>query len=108
MGHGLEIVLTDTLWRERFTANPEILGQSVSLNGYPATVIGVLPVSFYFPKQDQLYNTAIARWASHVDYFLNLNLGAWEHKPGIGKLALSLPTTMVSSDGFIAAMDWKE
>src|SRR5580698_7526798 len=84
MGHGLEIVLTDALWRERFAANSGILGQKVSLNGYPATVIGVLPASFYFPKQDQLYAGSIARWTAHVEYFLNLNLGAWDRKPGLG------------------------
>jgi len=84
MGHGLEIVLTDALWRQSFGANPGILGQKVSLNGYPATVIGVLPASFYFPKQDQLYAGSVAHWTAHVEYFLNLNLGAWDRKPGLG------------------------
>jgi len=84
MGHGMQIVLTDALWREHFDANPGILGQKVSMNGYPATVVGVLPASFYFPKQDQLYNTPVARWTSRVEYFVNLNLGAWDRKPGIG------------------------
>jgi putative ABC transport system permease protein len=83
MGHGMEIVLTDALWRERFAANREIVGRSISLNGYPATVIGVLPASFYFPKQGQIYNTPIAQWTSGVEYFGNLNLGSWDRKPGI-------------------------
>ena len=26
----------------------------------------------------------MAKWDSHVEYFLNLNLGPWERKPGIG------------------------
>ncbi|HEV1287901.1 MAG TPA: ABC transporter permease, partial [Bryobacteraceae bacterium] len=84
MGHGLELILTDTLWRTRFGANPAIVGEKVSLNGYPATVIGVLPASFYFPKQDQLYGDRVAKWDSRAEYFLNLNLGPWERKPGIG------------------------
>jgi predicted permease len=84
MGHGLELILTDALWRARFRADPAIVGQSVSLNGYPAIVIGVLPASFYFPKQDQLYGDRVAKWDFHIEYFLNLNLGPWDKKPGIG------------------------
>lgn len=84
MGHGLEIVLTDALWRESFGANPAILGQVISLNGYPATIVGVLPESFYFPKQEELYGSAPAGWTFGVQYFLNLNLGSWERSPGVG------------------------
>lgn len=84
MGHGLEIILTWALWRDRFASNPGILGQSVSLNGFPATVIGVLPASFYFPKEEQLYGEPIAGWTFHVDHFVNLNLGPGERKSGIG------------------------
>ena len=84
MGHGLEIILTDALWRSRFASNPGILGQTVSMNGYPATVIGVLPASFYFPKQEQLYGNSVANWSSRIEYFVNLNLGLWDRKPGIG------------------------
>jgi putative ABC transport system permease protein len=84
MGHGLQIILTDALWRSHFASNPEVIGQTVSLNGYPATVIGVLPASFYFPKQEQLYGEAIAGWTFRAAYFVNLNLGPWERKPGLG------------------------
>jgi predicted permease len=84
MGHGLELILTDALWRARFASDPSIVGKTVSLNGYPATVIGVLPASFYFPKQDQLYGARVGMFNFHVEYFANLNLGKWEKKPGIG------------------------
>lgn len=83
MGHGLEMVLTDALWRDQFGSDPGIVGQTVSMGGYPATVIGVLPPSFYFPKQEQLYGGPAAGWTFHVEYFSNLNLGAWERKAGI-------------------------
>jgi predicted permease len=83
MGHGMEIILTDELWRSRLGANPGIVGQTVSLNGFPTTVIGVLPASFYFPRQDQIYTQRVARWDQPVEYFVNLNLGPWDKKPGI-------------------------
>ena len=84
MGHGLEIILTDNTWRERFGSDPGIVGQTVSLSGFPTTVIGVLPASFYFPKQEQLYGAPAAGRTFHIEYFSNLNLGPWERKPGIG------------------------
>jgi putative ABC transport system permease protein len=84
MGRVLEIVLTDALWRERFVADPGILGRAISLNGYFYTVVGVLPPSFYFPRQDQIYGSPLAGWTSRIEYFVNLNLGSWETKPGVG------------------------
>ena len=51
---GLEqVILSDTLWRSRFSADPGILGRSVQLNGFPHTVIGVLPRHLALPRGDQ-------------------------------------------------------
>ncbi len=36
------VVLTDSLWRRRFGANRALLGQTISLNGVPHVVIGIL------------------------------------------------------------------
>jgi Acidobacterial duplicated orphan permease len=44
------VVLSDTLWRHRFGADPKILGTDIRLNGEPYTVIGVMPPDFYFPS----------------------------------------------------------
>jgi predicted permease len=48
-GHEHVVVLTDSLWRRRFQADPAIVGRKVLLNGSPFQVIGVLPASFQFP-----------------------------------------------------------
>src|SRR4029453_18373293 len=37
------LVLTEGLWRERFAADPTVVGRSVLLDGTPATVVGVVP-----------------------------------------------------------------
>ncbi len=42
------IILSHALWRQRFAADENIVGQSITLNGAPSTVIGVLPSSFDF------------------------------------------------------------
>src|SRR5258708_39244989 len=40
------IVLSDGLWRDRFNADPAIVGRSVSINRHAFTVIGVAPLVF--------------------------------------------------------------
>jgi len=41
-------ILTHGFWTRRFGADPNIIGRSISLNGQPTEVIGVLPPSFDF------------------------------------------------------------
>ncbi len=43
------VILTDSLWRRKFSANPKILGRTITLDGNPYSVIGVLPAGFRFP-----------------------------------------------------------
>lgn len=42
-------VLSDSLWRDYFQADPSILGRTVILDGAPRTVIGVMPSGFLYP-----------------------------------------------------------
>jgi predicted permease len=42
------VVLTYGMWQRRFGADPGIIGQSLTFNGDPYTVVGVLPASFQF------------------------------------------------------------
>jgi len=43
------ILLSDRLWRNRFHADPAIVGQAVTLDGKEQTIIGVMPPHFSFP-----------------------------------------------------------
>jgi putative ABC transport system permease protein len=47
------IVLTHALFERRFNGDPHILGQTVTVNGFPFTITGVLPkgFEFLFPQQ---------------------------------------------------------
>jgi putative ABC transport system permease protein len=51
-GSPSEAVLSESLWRRRFAASPAVLGQTLSVDGSPATVIGVAPASFGFPREN--------------------------------------------------------
>jgi putative ABC transport system permease protein len=55
---GLEhrvVVITNGLWHRRYGADPNIVGRQLSLNGNPWTVIGVLPASFHFVSDGQVF-----------------------------------------------------
>jgi putative ABC transport system permease protein len=43
-------ILSDAYWESHFGANRNIVGQSITLNDVPYTVIGVLPSHFYLPS----------------------------------------------------------
>ena len=41
------IILTDATWRDRFHADPAIVGRAVKLNGVPMMVVGIAPPGFF-------------------------------------------------------------
>ena len=43
------VVLKHNLWKQRFGADPNIINQTIRLNGESVTVIGVMPEEFNFP-----------------------------------------------------------
>ncbi|HEU5451055.1 MAG TPA: ABC transporter permease, partial [Terriglobales bacterium] len=53
-GTGHVVVLSDKFWRERFNADPRVLGATIHLNSEPYTVIGVMPAGFSFPRAEEM------------------------------------------------------
>lgn len=54
--HGAVVaVLSDGLWRSRFRADPGVIGRVESVDGVPATIVGVMPPAFNFPPQTELW-----------------------------------------------------
>ncbi len=51
-GNGLQVVLSDRLWRSRFGADPDIVGRKLTLNAQPFTVIGVMPAGAEHPGNE--------------------------------------------------------
>ncbi len=49
-GHDQVVILSHVFWREKFGMKPDVLGQSVVMNGKPYAVIGVMPENFDFPS----------------------------------------------------------
>lgn len=48
-GNGLQIIISDRLWRTRFGADTNIIGQKITLNMQPFTIIGVMPAGTVHP-----------------------------------------------------------
>ena len=45
-------ILSDTFWRQRFNADPHVIGRQIRVNSVPRTVVGVLPPAFRFLSSD--------------------------------------------------------
>jgi predicted permease len=49
-GHEHVVLLLDSLWRNQFQSDPGIVGKTLTLNGFPYTVIGVMSPQFRLPS----------------------------------------------------------
>jgi predicted permease len=48
-------MLSERVWRERYAADPAIVGSSIALNGRPHTVVGIMPAAFEFPDRARVW-----------------------------------------------------
>jgi putative ABC transport system permease protein len=53
-GSATVAVLSDRGWRQRFNADPSIVGRGVDIDGRPATIVGVARPGLAFPNHDAL------------------------------------------------------
>jgi predicted permease len=65
-GRNRVVVLGHALWQRRFAADPRIVGRSISLDGEPYTVLGVMPPSFRFAPF----------WQTRAELWVPLSLAA--------------------------------
>lgn len=45
------VVISEALWRNRFTADPAIVGRTLDINGVTREIVGVMPARFRFPDE---------------------------------------------------------
>ena len=43
------VIVSNDFWQQRLGSNPNVLGSSMSVNGQPATIVGVMAPRFAFP-----------------------------------------------------------
>jgi predicted permease len=64
-GNGLQVILSNRLWRTRFGAAPDIVGRKITLNAQPFTVVGVMPPGTKHPgneHQPVAYGEDVDAW----------------------------------------------
>jgi putative ABC transport system permease protein len=62
-GAPLTVILSHTLWKQRYNSDPNIVGSSMTLDSKSYTVIGVMPEGFQFPVQ----NDPVELWTTYAN-----------------------------------------
>jgi predicted permease len=68
------VILSDSLWREKFSADPGVVGRAITINGTSRTVVGVMPRDFQLPLMG----------ASAAQIWLSLQLPVSSQNPSYG------------------------
>ncbi|HEX6463203.1 MAG TPA: ABC transporter permease, partial [Vicinamibacterales bacterium] len=55
------VLLSFGIWQRRYVGDPSIVGRTVTLDGAPTTVVGVMPPRFQFPENADLWIPAAQR-----------------------------------------------
>ena len=58
-----EAIISHRLWQTRFGGNPAVIGRAIRLNGFAYTVVGIMPPSFGFPGETDLWQQL--QWNLH-------------------------------------------
>jgi putative ABC transport system permease protein len=92
------VLLSDHIWRERFGADPEVLGKKLLLDGEPHEVVGILPRGFLFPKRKTdiwtPFRFAESAYEDRNDTFLTV---VARLKPGVSVEAAHSEMTLVAA-----------
>lgn len=91
VGAELVVVLSHTLWRDRYAADSSVVGRPVRVNGQPATVVGVMPEGFGYPREQKLWiplrlDPAATPW------------GSGTHVNGVGRLRPGVTFAQANAD----------
>src|SRR5499427_1345346 len=93
-------ILGDEIWRRDFNGDPDIVGQSVRINGKAATIIGVMPPNFKFPVAEELWTPLYNEFPPQPRGYLRL--GASNNAPAVmGRLKAGLTIDQANAE-FIA------
>src|SRR5438132_979875 len=93
-------ILGDEIWRRDFGADPNIVGQSIRINGKAATIIGVMPPNFKFPFSEELWTPLYNEYPPRPRG--ELALGANNPAPAVmGRLKSSVSLDQVNAE-FVA------
>ncbi len=89
-GNNAVVLIGEGLWRRRFGGDPGLVGRALTLNGISCTVIGVMPESFRFPREAEIWRPIA---------FTDADLGGGSHFVwAVGRLKDGSTPIQVQSD----------
>ena len=68
------VILGHTIWKNRYNADPSVLGRTLRVNGAAATIIGVMPPNMQFPTNAAMWMPAVptgTQQSQRTSRFLN-------------------------------------
>ncbi len=85
--HWRVLLLSESLWRRRFGADPTVVGRTVVMNDREYRIVGVMPASFEPLDARRYYNAAAELWAP-IGYELGGDSAcrSCQHLRGFGRL----------------------
>jgi predicted permease len=91
-------LISEGLWRRKFAAAPDMVGQNITLDGRGYTVIGVIPASFHYPMgsfaaRQELF-VPVGQWKNNLLNSRSAGLGFH----GIGRLKPGVTIEQAAAD----------
>lgn len=97
------LLLGERIWRERFAADPGIVGRTVLVSDTPTTVVGVMPAEFRFPSIFEAWQPLKIEEAS-AQPRAGIGITIWARlKPGVTHEHANTELAVLSAR---AAADW--
>lgn len=97
-------VISDALWHGKYAGAGDVLGKTISISGKKATILGVMPAAFTFPKRSEVpYGGKIERPDIWTPFAAPPKvLESWNIDGAIGRLAPGV--SMKQADAEIKAL----
>ena len=91
------VVLSHTLWEQRFGSDPAIVGKSVQVNGEGRVVVGVMPEDFVFPAGVRLWTPLALAPAAAANRTARTLFVLARRAPGVSAAAANTAAAMLAT-----------
>ncbi len=85
-GSSGEVVLSERLWRRVFGADPHALGRTVSVDGQPRTIVGILPSGSAVPARHELWVASTGKLPTMRGFPQGVTMRGQHYLQGIARL----------------------